>query len=68
MGGGSAVVPRPPALDAQTLKRIGWQVKRIIDEGRAWYMRTYYRYSIAEQVVYCDAQLSPENVLLVGRK
>ena len=47
---------------------VGRKVKRIFDVGRAKYVREVLGLSDARLVIYCDKEISPENIVLVAKK
>eukprot|EP01041_Mallomonas_annulata_P006777 gene6777-13731_t len=55
---------RPAGLGCDDLSRIGWMVKRILDQGRVERLRAAGLH--ARQVQYCDPSLSPECIVLLA--
>jgi hypothetical protein len=55
-------------LDQSTREAIGRRAKRILDVGRARFARKEMGMENARLLYYCDKDISPENVLLIGSR
>lgn len=62
----SSKVPRPEGLSYAEMSEIGKMVKRVIDQGRVEYLRSFG--ISARQVQYCDPSLSPECFMIVSTR
>jgi tRNA:m4X modification enzyme len=60
----SSKIPRPEGLSYTEMSEIGKMVKRVIDQGRVEYLRSFG--ISAHQVKYCDPSLSPECFMIVS--
>lgn len=58
-------VMRPTGITFNEMKELGWQVKRIIDQGRVEYLNSTYNMQ-ARQLRYCTRELSPECVMIIA--
>ena len=62
----SSFVIRPTSITYSDMATTGKMIKRIFDQGRVEYCRSYNLNS--KQIRYCDEHFSPENIMIIATK